>query len=488
MRAPLLSGLLISGSVVIAQLPVVVQDSTTVRILAGTSVRTASNWLIDGPAARVDLKGVLELPLPDTSALQAFAGGGIVNEDSTGQGLVRWNMTGNGSYVVPFVNISGEAVAVHVRPAQTSAVPRMVDVSTYPTRPDNTPMPLGVTNTLDSAGQEMATAMADRYWVLWSTEPMIADVRLQWAPADDPPGGLDSLVPLAWRDTTWAYPAVFSADTVTRWMQLPGMAFDSAGREVLAITRMVSIWSGARLQLRMLLEGPYVASDGLMRDDLRNLPDFPLSEPYTALGLVQGTAGGEVLLPALLTNTGSDAVVDWVLVELRSSADPTQVEAQRCVLLQRDGDVMETDGAPVVLFVVPPGNYHVAIRHRNHLGAMTLVPVSFGPGIEVLDLSDGSVAMFGTDALKAVGPKWALYTGDVTVNGELSYMGADNDRDPILVSVGGTVPTHVTTGYSIEDVNLDGVVKYMGARNDRDPILVNIGGSVPTGIRLQQLP
>jgi hypothetical protein len=31
-------------------------------------------------------------------------------------------------------------------------------------------------------------------------------------------------------------------------------------------------------------------------------------------------------------------------------------------------------------------------------------------------------------------------------------------------------------------------VKYTGSANDRDMILLNIGGSIPTSIRLQQLP
>ena len=31
-----------------------------------------------------------------------------------------------------------------------------------------------------------------------------------------------------------------------------------------------------------------------------------------------------------------------------------------------------------------------------------------------------------------------------------------------------------------EDVNLDGDVKYIGTDNDRDELLLNIGGSIPT--------
>ncbi|MBK9196134.1 MAG: hypothetical protein IPO17_14400 [Flavobacteriales bacterium] len=43
-------------------------------------------------------------------------------------------------------------------------------------------------------------------------------------------------------------------------------------------------------------------------------------------------------------------------------------------------------------------------------------------------------------------------------------------------------------GYHPADVNMDGVVKYVGADNDRDPILQNVGGSVPTNVRAAQMP
>jgi hypothetical protein len=43
-------------------------------------------------------------------------------------------------------------------------------------------------------------------------------------------------------------------------------------------------------------------------------------------------------------------------------------------------------------------------------------------------------------------------------------------------------------GYLGADINLDGMVKYTGAENDRDKILVNVGGAVPTSIREEQVP
>ncbi len=59
----------------------------------------------------------------------------------------------------------------------------------------------------------------------------------------------------------------------------------------------------------------------LMRDDLRTLASFPTTSPYTYWS---PTVTANTILPAVLTTTGSDAIVDWVFVELRSAADPSR--------------------------------------------------------------------------------------------------------------------------------------------------------------------
>jgi len=84
--------------------------------------------------------------------------------------------------------------------------------------------------------------------------------------------------------------------------------------------------------------------------------------------------------------------------------------------------------------------------------------------------------------------KEVLWAGNALRDGTLRYTGTNNDRDPVLVAIGGSVPTAFTSGYRQEDVNLDGVVKYTGPQNDRDPVLVNIGGALPTATRAEQLP
>ena len=94
----------------------------------------------------------------------------------------------------------------------------------------------------------------------------------------------------------------------------------------------------------------------------------------------------------------------------------------------------------------------------------------------------------GTSATKPLGGRAVLWAGDVTGDGTLQYTGVNNDRDPILVRVGGTVATATYNGYSRTDVNMDGIVKYTGIGNDRDVILVNIGGTIATATRTASLP
>lgn len=245
------------------------------------------------------------------------------------------------------------------------------------------------------------------------------------------------------------------------------------------------------VRLRANLQGPYDNTVNHMRDDLRSAGLVPTTEPYTALGFTQvGGGGGETVTPARLAQTGKNAVVDWVLIELRNAGNPSQIVATRCALLERDGDVMGTDGYSRIQFNVPAGNYHVAIRHRNHLGAMTFssVAVDVNSGTQVDFTSAGSPTWGNSARVALSNGQRALWGGNVFNDGLIKYTGQNNDRDPILQQIGGTVPTATWIGYNASDVDMDGIVRYTGADNDRDPILVNVGGTVPTAVRIQQLP
>lgn len=244
------------------------------------------------------------------------------------------------------------------------------------------------------------------------------------------------------------------------------------------------------VRLRANLSGPFDAGSNLMRDDLRAAGYLPLAQPYSALGYAFVNGGGsEATTTQRLQETGPNAVVDWVVVELRNKNTPSQVLASRAALLERDGDVVGTDGYARLNFILANDNYFVAIRHRNHLAAMTAASVKLDANEAIVDLTLISTTTYGTQAQRQMAnDRLALWSGDVSRDGNLRYVGNGNDRDPILTSIGGFVPSNTVTGYRLEDVDMSGVVKYTGAGNDRDPILFNIGGSVPTQVRFQQLP
>lgn len=242
------------------------------------------------------------------------------------------------------------------------------------------------------------------------------------------------------------------------------------------------------LRLRAFLEGPFDSGTGMMRDDLRAQGLVPINEPYTALGYGHVGGGGESTTTGVLSVTGPNAIVDWVVVELRDALTPSLVKATRSVLLQRDGDIVGADGVSPVQFSVAVNDYHIAVRHRNHLGVMTSEALRVSVALRSYDLTDGSHSLYGTQPAKSVDSRFVLWMGNALRDASIRYTGSNNDRDPILVRVGGTTPNNVAPGYYQEDATMDGAVKYTGPANDRDPILVNVGSATPNTTRAEQVP
>jgi hypothetical protein len=243
---------------------------------------------------------------------------------------------------------------------------------------------------------------------------------------------------------------------------------------------------------KLWLDGAYDQGTGLMRDDLRIWPfPFPWEEPYSAL---LGGPGGEIVTGDLRNISGSNAIVDWVRFELRST--PSGPSVGTCnALVQRDGDVVSSLGAASIQFNVPAGSYYVVVRHRNHLGVMTALPVVLSSTPTTVDFRSPATALYtrpapNTDApVKSIGTQRLLWAGNAVVDERVKYTGVNNDRDGILAAIGGSVPTNVLSGqYRQEDVNLDGAVRYTGLNNDRDIVLQTIGGSTPTVVRVEQVP
>lgn len=243
-----------------------------------------------------------------------------------------------------------------------------------------------------------------------------------------------------------------------------------------------------KLNMRAFLQGPYNSSTGAMNDGLRSNGLLPVNEPYTALGYSFVGGGGESTSQAILDFPGSNAIIDWVLLELRDGNDNTSVLHSRSALLQADGDIVAMDGFSPVDIPLGPDDYYIAVLHRNHLSVVSLSPIALSRTATTVDLTNGSTPTYGSNAQQVLAGTYLLWAGDVNADGTIKYTGSSNDRDPILSAIGGTVPTNTVAGYRAEDVNMDGSTKYSGAGNDRDIILQNIGGVVPTNTRVEQVP
>ena len=228
-----------------------------------------------------------------------------------------------------------------------------------------------------------------------------------------------------------------------------------------------AVLSFVTLPVKLILNGAYNSGVGLMRDDLRNKGLLPVTSPYT-----QAVASAQA---SVFSITGTQAIVDWVMVEVRNGATSTTVVARQAALLQRDGDVVALNGSSILTATLAPGNYYVSIRHRNHLGAMTGAPVALSTSTVLIDFTSMS-ATYGANAQRLANGVYQLWAGDTNGNGQVIGAGPGNELNPILggvLSAPGNAEhnrNYIVVGYSNGDVNLDGQVIAAGPSNDINPI------------------
>lgn len=241
------------------------------------------------------------------------------------------------------------------------------------------------------------------------------------------------------------------------------------------------------LRVGCVLKGTVAPESSTM---VRNLLSVPCTEPYTALGYPPSNNGSETVdgCAALFNQT---QVVDWVHVDLLAPYPPYDPVVSLNGLLHTDHWITSTDGISPLAFEAPPGNYRVRISHRNHLPIISDWAIPFtGAAMDVSFHQSPWLAMM----LPVLPPSCSgdvsgmMIPGNANGSPHISYVGPNNDRDPMLVRVGGSIPTNVANGYYLEDINMDGAVKYVGQNNDRDLILQTIGGSVPTNVVVGQTP
>ncbi len=204
------------------------------------------------------------------------------------------------------------------------------------------------------------------------------------------------------------------------------------------------------VQLKIMLEGPYNLTTGMMDDQLRQLNLIPNSEPYSALGFTYVNASANETIDnstTVFSTTGPDAIVDWVFVELRAQNDPSQVVVARSGLLQRDGDVVEVDGvSPLSLENLSAGNYFVGVFHRNHLPVLSSTALSLSCDGATVDFTSAGVSVYGNNSRKEINGVFLLWTGDA-------------NQDQLVDSGDRSITWNFRnqTGYLSADLDLNGI-------------------------------
>jgi hypothetical protein len=158
----------------------------------------------------------------------------------------------------------------------------------------------------------------------------------------------------------------------------------------------------------------------------------------------------------VLTVTGANAIVDWILIELRSKTSPSTVLYTRAALLQRDGDIVDIDGTSALTFIgASEDNYYVAVRHRNHLGFRTSTPKALALIPTGLNFTNGSQTTFGIEALRILNGVSIMYAGEGDGNGVINA----TDLNNVWLLENGM------NGYKRSDFDLNGVVNAIDRYN-----------------------
>jgi hypothetical protein len=262
---------------------------------------------------------------------------------------------------------------------------------------------------------------------------------------------------------------------------------------------------------KIFLQGAYNTTLDRMSDALRTANLIPTTEPYsTALGgtllsasnATRGSGGGETATASVVGAAAGVAtdntIVDWVLVQLHRTSDNVVI-SQRAALLQRDGDVVDTDGvSPVNIAGNAAGSYFVSVKHRNHIGVRIASSIAlakttntnydFSSALTQALAPTSSTAMTNKYGAAFTTTRFMLWGGNGTPNGTLRYAGSQNDENALL----NTAPLNgnkglVAPGYFLTDFNMNGVVRYAGSANDENMLLNTIllgakGSVIPQAI------
>ncbi len=221
------------------------------------------------------------------------------------------------------------------------------------------------------------------------------------------------------------------------------------------------------ISVKAILQGPFQSDISKMRTELASQSMIPLEQPYNTTPY--NYAGTESL-----SNTHSQTV-DWLLLEIRDGIDPTQVLQTRAVVLLSNGTIVGTNYSNILNFPIADGNYHVSLRHRNHLGMMTKNPVylSNNGSAQLIDFTNPVTQTWGNNAqIQLANGKMAMWAGDTNGDKKIIFQGPANEPNAIFLTIlsddsnSNININYISEYYCNEDLDLNGKVIFQGVGNE----------------------
>ncbi|MBW1296017.1 hypothetical protein [Aquimarina litoralis] len=215
-----------------------------------------------------------------------------------------------------------------------------------------------------------------------------------------------------------------------------------------------------QVAIKVYLQGasinPNTGEESMMRDDLRISTMLPATSPYGDNATISDAVK--------LDDAGSDAMVDWVWIELRDANDVSIIVAQQSGILQRDGDIVATtdDRSTPLSFGVSPGNYYIVVKHRNHLSIMSSSVINLSSTPATVDFTSSTAIAGGANAVVDMSNGIvAMISGDFDENGQIQ----NSDINSVIQLLGGS-------GYHNADIDMNGQIQNIDINNLMNP---NVG-------------
>ena len=191
------------------------------------------------------------------------------------------------------------------------------------------------------------------------------------------------------------------------------------------------------VKTKIFLQGPYDSNSHQMATDLKTEGYIPATSPYS------DDQRGVASVPP--------DVVDWVLVQLKKTADDTVI-ASRSAFLFKDGRIVADDGTTdYINIAAEEGDYYLIVSHRNHLKLMSSSLVSLDTGSSMLyDFTTGiSQFYLSQGAVELESNIWGIPAGDINKDG---FMTTPDYQ------IWYNASRSVANGYFDPDLNLNGQV------------------------------